>query len=128
MTPFERTLNILFARLSASENDPGFGYRIYRLPNEDQARIYRISRKKASKANANPAPPNEGCFVAMATHPELQNPCLWYCSYPTDGGESIKHAALAYDPRELSKASAHIAEFLVNGKIPKADGEYAAAA
>lgn len=124
MTPFERTLNILFGRMSIYENDPGFGYRIYRLQNEDQARIYRLPRQVAKAANDTP-PPQKGLFVAIATNPATGQPCMAYCEYPKGGGESIRHAALNYDPREITKGSQHIAEFLARGKIPQADGEFA---
>ena len=125
MTLFERNLEILLSHLISCEGDMRMGYRAYRLKDEDQVRIFRLPRGLSFAANDAPLP-NKGLFVAAAMHPELGQLCLVYCSFPKDGSESIRHAALAYDMRELSKGQKHISNWFRFGMIPFADEEFAA--
>lgn len=124
MTNFERNLNILISQLISCEGDMHSGYRVYRLKGEDQARIFRMARVASFAANDAPLP-TKGLFVAAAVHPELGQFCLVFCSFPTDGGESIKHAALAYDVQEVKKGQKHVSDWLVHGLVPVADDEFA---
>lgn len=125
MTNFERSLNIIFSRLFCYENDPGFVYRMFKLPNEDQARIFRMSRKEVIGSTNNDVPV-KGMFVSAAMHPKLNQLCLAFSSFPKDGGESVVHGMLAYDTRELEKGTRHIVEYFAKGTVPVADNEYAA--
>lgn len=126
MTEFERNLSIIIGGLIGRENDPKFGYRVYRLPKEDQARIFQVARAVAKSANDTP-PPTTGVFVSAAMHPELKQICLAFSRFPKEGGPSVILAMLAYDVRELNKAMGHITNYLTAGFIPVADEEYAAA-
>lgn len=123
MTQFERALNIIFGGLVLFENDPGFGYRMYRLSNEDQARVFRMARQKGRRSDEM-APPTTGKFVAVAIDPKTQKVTLAYGEFPKGGGESQYHAMLGYDMREYGKAPMQVMEYLTYGKIPVADGDY----
>jgi hypothetical protein len=123
MTQFERVLDIIFGGLTVLENDPGFGYRIYKLKDENQARVFRLPRTNTRDLTA--PPPTKGLFVAVTVHPEKKQLVLAYMEFPKDGGESVAHAMLAYDPREYRKAAPQIVNFLANSRIPVADEEYA---
>lgn len=125
MTDFERAINIIFGGLSVLENDPGFCYQLYRLKDDENARIYRTVRVK--KAANDAPPPTKGVFVEITVHPVLKQICVTYCSFPreSDGSQYYKHAALAYDTREAGKARSHVASYLVSGTIPQADNEFA---
>lgn len=105
--------------------DPLFGYKIYRLPNEDQARIFRIPTK-VLKDTPEVAIPTEGNFVGVLLHPEDKHLCLAYCEYPKGAPTtSVVRTMLAYHPNEMLKGSQHIVDWLEQGVTPIADGEYA---
>lgn len=125
MNQFERNMHILASNLMCRENDPGFGYRIYTLPKEDQARIFRLPRAALKVANDEPMPMT-GMFIATAMHPELKQLCLAFSSFPKGGGQSVVHGMLAYDIREISKGAAHIGDYFQKGVVPVADNEFAA--
>lgn len=125
MTEFERSIDIIFGRLRSYENDPGYGYRMFQLPGEDQARIFRLTRAEMKHmASRNIKVPTKGLFVAAAMHPELKQLCLAYSQFPQPGVASVIHHALAYDIRELSKGIKHVVDYLVRGTVPQADGEF----
>lgn len=127
MTQFERTLDILFGNLVIYENDPGFGYQVFRLKEDNEnARIFRVARKKGRAAN-DPAPPVTGAFVLVTVNKELNLIQLDFCSFPrgSDGGTFNRHAAIAYESTELATARKNTIQFLSTGLIPKADDEIA---
>lgn len=125
MSPFERTLASLGAMMRLYENDPGFGYRIYKLKDSNDARLFRLPRGIAVAANEEP-PPTKGAFIAIADHPLGDGKCIiGYRYFPKEGGEIVTDIALGYDPREINKACKHIVDYLTWGKVPEADGEYA---
>jgi hypothetical protein len=125
MNQFERSLIILTGGLRSVENDPGFGYRVYRLPDDDNARFFRVPRSIAT-STGNPSPPITGLFVSATMEPKKQQLCLAFCSFPkgSDGATYQTHAKLAYDVREITKGRQHIVDFLSVGRIPQADEEY----
>lgn len=121
MTNFERKLNILFGNMVIYENDPGFGYQIFRLKDDDNARIFRVSRKKGPKSANDPVPPTTGSFVLVTMNRELKQVQLDFCNFPkgSDGSTFNRHAAFAYADDEVSIARKDAIDFLTIGLIPK---------
>jgi hypothetical protein len=124
MTNFERKLNILFGNMVIYENDPGFGYQIFRLKEIDNARIFRVARQKG-RPTTDPVPPTKGPFVNVTIHPILRQVQLNFCSFPkgSDGSLFNTHAAIAYADFEMQVARKDAIDFLSIGLIPKADDE-----
>lgn len=124
MTNFERKLNILFGNMVIYENDPGFGFQIFRLKDDDNARIFRVPRQKGRAAN-DPVPPTKGAFVLVTMNKNLGQIQLDFCYFPkgSDGGTFQTHAAIAYADFEMAVARKDAIDFLKIGLIPKATGD-----
>ena len=122
-TSFKHLIEMIFGQLRLYENDPGFGFRIYAIPEIDEARIFRLGRKK--HAANDEAPPTKGVFVQLVIQPTTNKLIMAFKCFPKDGGESELHAALAYDVRELRKGYKHIVDWLTFGMLPEADGQFA---
>lgn len=127
MTPFERKLNILFGNMVIYENDPGFGFQVFRLKDDDNARIFRVPRQKGRAAN-DPVPPTKGAFVLVTINKELNQVQLDFCNFPkgSDGSQFNRHAAIAYEDTEMTIARRDAVDFLNSGLIPKVDEPAAA--
>lgn len=126
MNKFDRNLNIIFSMLVSTDGNPNYGYRIYRLKEEDQVRIFReVCRSSHHNLQASGHTPNKGLFVAGAIHPDTRQFILSFMQFPRDGSESVSVAALAYADEEIRKASKHIADYLKLGNYPVADNEFA---
>lgn len=125
MNQFDRGMIILSGGIRTLENDPGFSFRVFQLRIGHSARFFRISNK--INITATTKPPITGLFVEATLDERLNQICLAFCTFPqgSDGGTYEIHGKLAYDSREVSKGCRHIVNFLMTGKVPVADNEYA---
>jgi hypothetical protein len=119
----KQIIDQVFDKFAECETDPHFGYRVYLLQNEAQARIFRLQRSIYSVANEAP-PPTKGRYVAATITLLRGRFLLAYCEFPEGGGESVHHDMLEYDPREYDKIQQHVVTYLATGVIPQADGEF----
>lgn len=116
-------LNKLFDQLASCETDPLFGYRVYVIKGEAQARIFRLERQLSTAASES-APPQEGRYVSATVTLLRGRFLLAFAEFPKDGGESIHHDMLEYDEREYDKVPQHIVQYLATGVVPVVDGEF----
>lgn len=123
MNQFGSDINFIHSTISLAAVESDYTYFTYMLNGEDQARLFRVHHEHITPATLH-QPPTSGRFVSAAVMPMTGQLILAYCEFPEGGGESQQLGALGYDSREMEKAPRHVAEYLINGTVPTADGEY----
>lgn len=119
---FKTAIDTLFMGMVVFNTNPYTGFRVAKLPDEDQVRIYPIGN--CGIHSASDPLPTVGRFVAAAVHPELDQLTLAFGAFPEDGGESQHSAALAYNSVEYIKGAHHAVHWINDGVVPVADVEY----
>lgn len=123
MSVFSSYMEMLWLALNVTNHDTESVYQIIKLAGEDQARIFKYSRKDWDGSNL-PEPPTTGKFVAACLQPGTNKLILAFKEFSVVGEESKSFAALAYFQPEIYKAVGQIDRWFKHSQIPLADNEY----